>query len=630
MVSENDIIIISTSYNSYEQNLIKKQLGDNIEYKNVDYDFYNVIKNDNLDSDLHNMYNNKILIILKDKYVGIGKLDLLLKLPFNSYINFGNNKIIYNSTSHSLDIDNLKEYNDSENKFILPCNKYNYDKILENTTTCLFYLEKKDIYLEKEVILFKRIIDLLYPITSQHFTNSEFIFNKKLYMDIFLDKKAGFLEDMLYYLINLNYGSDGTNIVLNIFNGYTKNEWVLDWLSKNISLSKIPKCKYNVINFKTMDSNLTNQSMNLRLESFERFTKSEMDYYFIIDNSHMLDNINTFRDLYIQDKDVIVPLLKQDETMFSNFWTDISDSGYYESSDLYYNILNMKTNNIYNIPYFYGTVLIKRNIFITHSSKNFYSNNKWSEGDIDMALCNNFRKLGINMFINTSQQYGRIIKLEQIEKFWEKDYVDLYLINDSKIDWERKYITEEVYNNRNNVSNINITEPIRDMFNFMFFTPLFCETIINISKKSNNWSNGENKDSRLGGGYENVPTRDIHLNQLGLEEVWKEILFTYISKFASHLYSSFKTNGTNIVFIVKYSMDGQKDLQPHHDSSSYTVLFTLNDKFKGGGTHFIRQNFKTSNVPIGSCTMHPGRLTHYHSGIPITEGERYILVAFIN
>ena len=28
------------------------------------------------------------------------------------------------------------------------------------------------------------------------------------------------------------------------------------------------------------------------------------------------------------------------------------------------------------------------------------------------------------------------------------------------------------------------------------------------------WSNGDYEDSRLDGGYENVPTRDIHMNQV--------------------------------------------------------------------------------------------------------------------
>nr|QBK89144.1 MAG: 2OG-Fe(II) oxygenase [Mimivirus LCMiAC02] len=196
----------------------------------------------------------------------------------------------------------------------------------------------------------------------------------------------------------------------------------------------------------------------------------------------------------------------------------------------------------------------------------------------------------------------------------------------------KENIVPNIYENINNktLSNINFKEPIRDLFDFMFFTKRFCKDLIEVSDIYGNWSDGENADKRLGGGYENIPTRDIHLKQMGLADQWKFILDNYISKLASHYYSYFRTNKTNIVFVVKYSMDGQKKLQPYHDSSSYSVLFTLNKDFEGGGTHFIRQNYKTSNVPIGNCSLHPGKLTHYHEGLAITSGERYIMVAFIN
>ena len=36
------------------------------------------------------------------------------------------------------------------------------------------------------------------------------------------------------------------------------------------------------------------------------------------------------------------------------------------------------------------------------------------------------------------------------------------------------------------------------------------------------------QDARLEGGYENVPTRDIHMNQIGYESQWLRIIDTYI------------------------------------------------------------------------------------------------------
>lgn len=37
------------------------------------------------------------------------------------------------------------------------------------------------------------------------------------------------------------------------------------------------------------------------------------------------------------------------------------------------------------------------------------------------------------------------------------------------------------------------------------------------------------KDDRLDGGYEAVPTRDIHMNQVGLEKEWLHFLAKYVA-----------------------------------------------------------------------------------------------------
>ena len=93
-----------------------------------------------------------------------------------------------------------------------------------------------------------------------------------------------------------------------------------------------------------------------------------------------------------------------------------------------------------------------------------------------------------------------------------------------------------------------------------------------------------------------------------------------------------ETTGLNIGFVVKYEMGGQQHLSPHHDSASYSLVITLNRPnidFEGGGTRFVKQNVMTQGKK-GYCTLHPGRLTHYHEGLPITKGKRFIMVSFVN
>ncbi len=52
----------------------------------------------------------------------------------------------------------------------------------------------------------------------------------------------------------------------------------------------------------------------------------------------------------------------------------------------------------------------------------------------------------------------------------------------------------------------------------MYWYPLISETfaneLIEEMEHFGKWSAGNNQDERLDGGYENVPTRDIHMNQV--------------------------------------------------------------------------------------------------------------------
>ena len=191
--------------------------------------------------------------------------------------------------------------------------------------------------------------------------------------------------------------------------------------------------------------------------------------------------------------------------------------------------------------------------------------------------------------------------------------------------WEKKYI------NNNFKESVSIHEEIcTNVHKIKIFTPEFCNEIIEKAEQHGNWSMGGKShfDKRIGA-KENHPTQDIHLKQIDLEEMWKFIIENYISPFVYKIYK-YHSKNINISFVVKYSMMGQKELKPHHDSSAFTVNICLNDDFEGGGCEFIHQKTTVINKDIGSVIIHPGRVTHYHQGLPITKGTRYILVSFVN
>lgn len=51
---------------------------------------------------------------------------------------------------------------------------------------------------------------------------------------------------------------------------------------------------------------------------------------------------------------------------------------------------------------------------------------------------------------------------------------------------------------------------------------------------------------------------------------------------------------------------------------------------QGGGCRFLRYDCRVSSPRKGWALLHPGRLTHYHEGLPTTRGTRYIMVSFVD
>ena len=47
------------------------------------------------------------------------------------------------------------------------------------------------------------------------------------------------------------------------------------------------------------------------------------------------------------------------------------------------------------------------------------------------------------------------------------------------------------------------------------------------------------QDSRLEGGYESVPTRDIHMKQVGLEPGWLHLLNTYVRPLQERVFEGY-------------------------------------------------------------------------------------------
>tara|TARA_Y100001963_G_C6748228_1_gene432705 strand:+ start:1067 stop:1675 length:609 start_codon:yes stop_codon:yes gene_type:complete len=198
-------------------------------------------------------------------------------------------------------------------------------------------------------------------------------------------------------------------------------------------------------------------------------------------------------------------------------------------------------------------------------------------------------------------------------------------------DYLEKYVNSLIEEKRSKIHesgtlkewDLIIDEVAENIYSWPLLSPWFCEDIINAAECSGKWTEGR---------HDFYPTNDMLLTQIGLNDIYSEILKEYVYPAAIHKWKLEGKTWNELSFenfIIKYLPNQQSHLSLHHDSSKITSIVTLNENFKGGGTYFERQKFLLKN-PTGHVSIHPGNITHRHGARPITEGVRYVLVTFSN
>lgn len=160
-----------------------------------------------------------------------------------------------------------------------------------------------------------------------------------------------------------------------------------------------------------------------------------------------------------------------------------------------------------------------------------------------------------------------------------------------------------------------------------------CDYIINESEKfAKNNKTINNPDGWTHSRHDNYPTTDIPLHLIKtLESVVMNIINIDIFEIISKTFNVNKYFlNCNDVFIVKYTMDGQRKLEKHRDGSafSFNILLNSEENFTGGGT-IIEENGQEIHVTNtkGGLVLHSGSCLH--QGKAIESGTRYLLVGFV-
>ncbi|XP_015786267.1 procollagen-lysine,2-oxoglutarate 5-dioxygenase 1 [Tetranychus urticae] len=476
---------------------------------------------------------------------------------------------------------------------------------------------------------------------------------------IFIIHPTPFIESFFARIVQLSYPKEKISLIIYNKSAY-HDKHVADFVKHNTSVYR------NVYVLpESVDKDW--QARNLALEEC---VKINCDYYFSIDSDARLNNTKTLISLIEQNRRIIAPLLVRPGKLWSNFWGALSSDGFYSRSHDYIEIIKNEKRGIWNVPHITdcylinGTVLKEGLAGLTESESDeanmvdapinkkgdtpdevgtkkigekvksyypSYRNDKDPSMDTDMAFSASLRSQGIFIYVSNIEDYGHLVNSEPFET--SHLHNDLYEIYNNQYEWAEKYIHPN-YSAVLKEDHI-IEQPCPDVYWFPIVTPTFCKHLIEEMENYGQWSDGSNYDPRLNGGYESVPTVDIHTNQVGLEQQWLYFLREYVRPVQEKVFIGYFHDPPKATmnFIVRYKPTEQAFLKPHHDTSTYTINIALNRvgiDYEGGGCRFVRYNCSVVSLRQGWTLMHPGKLTHYHEGLTVTSGTRYIMVSFVD
>ncbi len=195
------------------------------------------------------------------------------------------------------------------------------------------------------------------------------------------------------------------------------------------------------------------------------------------------------------------------------------------------------------------------------------------------------------MYATNTQYFGHLINPESFNTSLIRP--EMYEIFTNYEDWINRYVHENysIYLENND----KYLQPCPDVYWFPVVSDEFCDDLIVMTEHFGEWSGGRNNnyDPRLPGGYENVPTVDIHMRQLDWDKHWLFFLRKIILPIQQKVFTGYFHDPPESLlnFVVRYRPGEQDSLKPHHDASTFTINIALNKPkidFEGGGCRFVR------------------------------------------
>ena len=384
----------------------------------------------------------------------------------------------------------------------------------------------------------------------------------KVLLAIFIEKPTPFMLEFWKKIYELTYEKSSIDLFIHNNVEYHLTE-VANFVNDNMK-------DYNKVEVVGPEHGMSEHTA--RDTAVERCAETKCDFLFVVDSEAHLDNPHTLRLLIEQNRAVVAPMLYRPYSAWSNFWGSLSSDGYYARSFDYMDIVNNERRGLWNVPYISSSYLISGSVVQNEETRPSYVNKMM---DPDMAFTTNLRSSNVFMYVTNRLNFGHLINNEAFPT--SHLHNELWEMERNRYDWEQRYLHQN-YSNSLETADSEPEMPCPDVYWFPMFTEKFCLEFVAEAEHFGKWSDGTNNDKRLESGYEAVPTRDIHMNQIDFDDEWMYILDFYVRPLQEHVFVGYfhRPPRSMMNFMVRYRPDEQPSLRPHHDSSTYTINVALN------------------------------------------------------
>lgn len=243
-------------------------------------------------------------------------------------------------------------------------------------------------------LVLNRLTNKLRPFGSY---SLEYNHQPKVQLNVLIEEDTHIMT-LLHTLNTLSYDRDKIRLRL-----YTNNEKVLWYFNYFTADTKYTDIKITMIN---------KDGYEIRNDIFEEKVYSDIDIVMFMDGNVEIKNNNIIQLLSTKlYNGFVTPMMNQEKSLLSNFWSGVSYDGYYEEREEYFTYRNYEKTGTFYVPYVSHIMMYDDSMFEvlkngfdrTEKDKEYYGD------DYYVVFSRNMRDKNVLTYIDNERFYGRML-----------------------------------------------------------------------------------------------------------------------------------------------------------------------------------------------------------------------------